>query len=66
MTKTGSWPPTLEFFDFASRRATRLANLEREPTRFEPGLAISPDGRTILYTQTDQADSDIVLVENFR
>jgi serine/threonine protein kinase len=28
--------------------------------------AFSPDGRTILYAQFDQLDSDLMLVENFR
>ena len=30
------------------------------------GVAVSPDGRTILYSQSDQAGSDLMLVENFR
>ncbi len=63
---TSSTPPALEFLAFASGRPTRVADLQRPPTQAEPGLALSPDGRTILYTQTDQADSDIVLVENFQ
>lgn len=29
-------------------------------------LAVSPDGRWLLYPQVDQAGSDILLVENFR
>jgi len=28
-------------------------------------LAISPDGRWILYSQLDQGGNDIMLVENF-
>jgi hypothetical protein len=29
------------------------------------GLSISPDGRYLLYSQTDREDSDLMLVENF-
>jgi hypothetical protein len=29
------------------------------------GLAVSPDGRWLLYTQVDQSGSDIMPVENF-
>jgi hypothetical protein len=30
------------------------------------GLALSPDERLILYSQTEQVGSDLMLVENFR
>jgi Tol biopolymer transport system component len=32
----------------------------------ESALSVSPDGRWILYTQVDQAGSDLILVDNFR
>jgi hypothetical protein len=44
---------------------TRVAVLEREPLQWFSNLAISPDGRWILYTQLDQGGNDIMLVENF-
>lgn len=31
-----------------------------------PGLSVSLDGRSVLYWQVDQLDSDIMLVDNFR
>jgi hypothetical protein len=30
------------------------------------GVSVSPDGRWILYTQFDQAGSELMLMENFR
>jgi Tol biopolymer transport system component len=57
---------TIEFFSFATRRITRIAVLEREPVNWFSNLAISPDGRWILYTQLDQDGNDIMLVENFQ
>jgi Tol biopolymer transport system component len=55
--------PAIEFFDFATSQVRPIATLEK-PTIV--GLAVSPDGRWILYTQIDRRDSDIMLVENFR
>jgi Tol biopolymer transport system component/predicted Ser/Thr protein kinase len=36
------------------------------PPRASSGFAISPDGRSILYTRVDSLESDIMLVENYR
>jgi len=59
--------PVLAFFSFAARRLAPLATLP-EGARFYggPSLAVSPDGRWMLYVQFDQTESDILLVENFR
>jgi hypothetical protein len=40
--------------------------LDGRPVPYEPGMAVSPDGRSLLYTQEDERSSDIMLVENFR
>jgi len=58
--------PGINFFDLATHRIRRLFDLENRPAREAPGLAISPDKKTILYTQLDALNSDILLVENFR
>jgi Tol biopolymer transport system component len=63
---TDARPNALKFFDFATRRVTHVASLEKTPVQFDSGLALSPDGRAILYAQEDQVNSDIVLVVNFR
>jgi Tol biopolymer transport system component len=59
---SGVW--ALKFFDFPLKGTRTVARL--------PGLpligqrpAVSPDGRTLLYTQLDLNDSDIMLVDNF-
>ena len=61
-----SEPPGIAFYSFATRRATRVFNLESRPARYVTGLGVSPDGREILYTQLDAFSRDIVLVENYR
>jgi Tol biopolymer transport system component len=58
--------PALQFLNFAERRVVHIATLDRKPVPFLPGIAVSPDGRRILYTQEDHRSSDIMLVENFR
>ncbi len=58
--------PGINFFDLATHRITRVFDLENRPAREAPGLAISPDKKTILYAQLDALNSDILLVENFR
>ncbi len=40
--------------------------LGEPPCSRSDGMGVSPDGRTILYTQLDALSRDIVLVENFR
>jgi eukaryotic-like serine/threonine-protein kinase len=58
---------SLQFLNFATGKIRVLANVDR-PVALYPigGLAVSPDGRSILYTQIEQAGSEMMLVENFR
>ena len=55
----------IEFFNFATKRVKQVAGLGKIDILFS-GIAISPDRRHILYTQSDQSGGDIMLVENFR
>jgi Tol biopolymer transport system component/DNA-binding winged helix-turn-helix (wHTH) protein len=54
--------PTLEFFDFATARRTSISALDGETQ----GLAVSPDRKSILYSQLDLDNQAIVVVKNFR
>lgn len=58
--------PGIAFFNVATRRTTRVFDLENRPATQAPGLAVSSNKRTILYTQLDALSRDIMLVENFR
>jgi len=58
--------PTIDFFNFATGRTSKVATIEKEVQLTSPSLAVSPDGRSLLYVQVDSFESDIVLAENFR
>src|SRR4051812_47898761 len=51
-----SGPMVVKFLDFATRKIRDAGRLEG-PT-FE-GLSVSPDGKYLLYTQTDGAGADL-------
>lgn len=53
---------SLVFLRFADGQMTTLAEISRP---LELGFALSPDERTILYSQIDHASSDLMLVEHF-
>jgi Tol biopolymer transport system component len=56
---------SIQFLDFATRASSTIARIEK-PLPSSIGMSVSPDERYILYTQTDQAGSDLMLIENFR
>jgi len=59
-------PPTsstIGYFDLATG-ATRVLGTINKPLYW--GLTVSPDGRRLIYTQTDSITSDLVLVEGFK
>jgi Tol biopolymer transport system component len=51
------------FYEFASAQTRKLLNTQRPS---ENHIAVSPDGRTILYPQSEESGSVLMLVENFR
>jgi Tol biopolymer transport system component len=53
----------LRFHEFATGKTKNILKFERW---IDYGLTISPNGRTLLYTQLDDAGSDLMLVENFQ
>jgi len=43
-----------------------IARLSKPPDLTIPGLAVSPDGRSLLLAQYDQSGSNILMVERVR
>ena len=53
---------SIQFFDFATEETTLVVPAGRS----DQGLAISPDGRSILYALQNPGGNDIMLIESFR
>jgi hypothetical protein len=51
---------------FASGKTSIVGEATGPIAREAPCLSATHDGRAILWTQTDHADSDLVLLEHFR
>ena len=51
----------LTVYEFATGKTRKIRTMERSVD----DLTVSPDARTILYTQLDETGSDLMLVENF-
>ena len=58
-----SW--VVRFQGFDQRHATEVARLDYPPFLGGPAITVSPDGRSMLSTQS-QEESDLMLVEHFR
>jgi Tol biopolymer transport system component len=54
---------SIQFFSFRTGAVTVVAPIEGTPNQ---GLSVSPDGHYILYSQTHQQSSELMLLENFR
>lgn len=56
----------LQYFSFASHTTQKLARLANPPAAWDNGLAVSPDGKTLLHSQVDRYGTDIMLLPAFR
>jgi Tol biopolymer transport system component len=57
--------PTIEFYNFKTRKLTPVISLEHSGRQWNPGLDASRDGRTVLFVQWEPQTS-IAMVENFQ
>jgi Tol biopolymer transport system component/DNA-binding winged helix-turn-helix (wHTH) protein len=64
--EVGNHRPGLKFYDFATQKISVIGVADKSPFCGAPGLAVSPDGRFVLYVQLDEARDNIMLAENFR
>ena len=59
-------PWALFFRDHQTGDVTEIAPFAHEPYLGGPGLAVAPDGQTILYAAWTRGQSDLMLVEGFQ
>jgi Tol biopolymer transport system component/DNA-binding winged helix-turn-helix (wHTH) protein len=61
------FPPNgrIEFFDFAHAQSIPIFALDKPASEFG-GLALSPDGKSLLFGQTELNESYIMVMKNFR
>jgi Tol biopolymer transport system component/DNA-binding winged helix-turn-helix (wHTH) protein len=57
-------PRSIDYFDFATRHVRHVTRVEKDFRSWIGGLSVSSDG--LLYSQMDEANGDLMLVENFR
>jgi eukaryotic-like serine/threonine-protein kinase len=63
-----SFGPVLKFYRFATRQVETFKEFPKDTKIYSGSTAfsVSPDGQWIIYTQFDQASSDLMLMENYR
>jgi hypothetical protein len=70
--RLGRWFPAssvshpIKFYDFRTRQVTQIGAIEKEVSRSSGGLSVTWDGRYIAWSQIDHAESDLMMIENFR
>lgn len=62
-TSPSSTTSSVNYFDFATANVHRLCSLPQALTPGD-GISVSPDGRYLLFTQTDDAQSDIMIARH--
>jgi hypothetical protein len=56
-------PRSLRPFDFTTKQIRDFFEIQKD---FSFGRSVSPDGRWVLYSQLDEVNSDIMLVDHLR
>lgn len=55
-------PPRIEYLDFKTKQLSQIGKLDK-PSFY--GLAVSPDGGSLLYSQWDRNEHQILVMEHF-
>src|SRR5580704_5500011 len=55
-------PRTMRYFEFATHKCRDIFTLERD---FDDGISVSSDGRYILYSEADEVNADIMIIDKY-
>lgn len=61
-----SSPQPVRLFSFRTAKTRTVAKINKKLAGGAGGLAVSPDGKWLLYAQVDRDDRDIMLVDGFQ
>ena len=56
----------IKFYDFETQKVIQIGLIEKRVLRQDPGFSVTWDGRYIAWSQIDRAESDLMMIENFR
>lgn len=55
----------IAYLDLSTGQIRQVYVLEKSPFPWIGGLKVSPDGAWLLYTQVDDTQSDLMMIENW-
>jgi Tol biopolymer transport system component len=55
-------PKSMRYFDLTSHRVKEMFRLDKD---FDDGFSVSPDGRYLLYSQQDEQNADIIVMNKY-
>jgi Tol biopolymer transport system component len=61
-----SGKPAINFLNLSTHKTNLAFYLENRPVESAPAVTVSPDGKSILYTQVNQSIIDVALVQNIK
>ena len=64
--ETTTSPQPIRFLNFRTSKTHTVATIHKKLIGGPAGLAVSPDGKWLLYARVDQNDRDIMLVDGFQ
>ena len=56
----------IKFYDFRTRKISQIGIIEKGVVALILAFSVTWDGRRIAWSQIDQRESDLMMIENFR